>query len=91
MEGNLTEAQSIDAVVQIRQSGPEGVRIEGLSYNPFARQVHVGKKIYPTQLHSMEELKLAKDNTESSIVTKVRNLTEMKADYLLKGRIRIIK
>ncbi|KAK5006470.1 hypothetical protein LTR28_006458, partial [Elasticomyces elasticus] len=57
---------------RLRQSGPKGTRIEGLSFNPFARQVHV-------------------DQTESSIITKIRNLTEMKAEYLLKGRVRIIK
>ncbi|KAK4968675.1 hypothetical protein LTR66_011816 [Elasticomyces elasticus] len=56
---------------RLRQSGPKGTRIEGLSFNPFARQVHV-------------------DQTESSIITKIRNLTEMKAEYLLKGRVRII-
>lgn len=56
---------------RIRQAGDEGVRVEGLSYNPFARQVHV-------------------DNTDTSCVTKIRNLTDMKADFLLRGRCRII-
>lgn len=56
---------------RIRQSSDQGLRVEGLSFNPFARQVHV-------------------DNTEKSVVEKIRNLTELKADYLLKGRARII-
>ncbi|KAK5126695.1 hypothetical protein LTR85_009629 [Meristemomyces frigidus] len=56
---------------RIRQSGDEGVRIQGLSHNPFAKQVHL-------------------DNTASSVVTKIRNLTELKADYLLSGRCRIV-
>ena len=56
---------------RIRQEGNEGVRVEGLSYNPFARQVHT-------------------DNTETSVIDKIRNLTEMKADFLLSGRARII-
>ncbi|KAK5136272.1 hypothetical protein LTR08_003879 [Meristemomyces frigidus] len=56
---------------RLRQSGDEGLRVEGLSYNPFARQVHV-------------------DNTAPSVVDKIHNLTELKADYLLSGRARII-
>ncbi|WPG97918.1 Hypothetical protein R9X50_00070100 [Acrodontium crateriforme] len=56
---------------RIRHESDEGVRVEGLSYNPFARQVHV-------------------DNTEFSVLAKVKRLTEMKSDYLLKGRTRII-
>ncbi|KAK4547112.1 hypothetical protein LTR36_001333 [Oleoguttula mirabilis] len=56
---------------RIRQSGDEGLRIQGLSHNPFAKQVHL-------------------DNTPSSVITKIRNLTELKADYLLTGRCRII-
>lgn len=45
--------------------------MKGLSYNPFAKQVHT-------------------DNTEKSVLTKIRRLTEIKADYLLSGRARII-
>ncbi|KAK5109068.1 hypothetical protein LTR62_007524 [Meristemomyces frigidus] len=56
---------------RIRQEADEGLRVEGLSYNPFARQVH-------------------SDNTERSVIEKIRSLTEMKADYLLNGRARII-
>lgn len=56
---------------RIRQSGDEGLRIQGLSHNPFAKQVHL-------------------DNTASSVITKIRNLTDLKADYLLSGRCRII-
>lgn len=56
---------------RIRHSDDAGLRVEGLSYNPFAKQVHT-------------------DNTEKSVLMKIRNLTEMKADYLLSGRARII-
>lgn len=56
---------------RLRQAGDEGIRISGLSHNPFARQVHT-------------------DNTEKSVIEKIRNLTDMKADYLLRGRHRII-
>ena len=56
---------------RIRQAGDEGSRINGLSHNPFARQVHT-------------------DNTASSCIAKIHNLTDMKADYLLSGRCRII-
>ncbi|EME89348.1 uncharacterized protein MYCFIDRAFT_6630, partial [Pseudocercospora fijiensis CIRAD86] len=56
---------------RIRHSDDSGLRVEGLSYNPFAKQVHA-------------------DNTERSVLAKIRNLTEMKADYLLSGRARII-
>ncbi|KXT08861.1 hypothetical protein AC579_6754 [Pseudocercospora musae] len=56
---------------RIRHSDDNGLRVEGLSYNPFAKQVHA-------------------DNTERSVLAKIRNLTDMKADYLLSGRARII-
>lgn len=56
---------------RIRQAGDEGLRVEGLNYNPFAKQVHT-------------------DNTEKSVIDKIKNMTEMKADYLLSGRARII-
>lgn len=56
---------------RIRHADDAGLRVEGLSYNPFAKQVHT-------------------DNTERSVITKIRRLTEMKADYLLSGRTRII-
>ncbi|KAF2771032.1 hypothetical protein EJ03DRAFT_325830 [Teratosphaeria nubilosa] len=56
---------------RIRQAGDDGVRVSGLSYNPFARQVHA-------------------DNTERSVLEKIHNLTEIKADYYLSGRARII-
>lgn len=56
---------------RIRHADDAGLRVEGLSYNPFAKQVHT-------------------DNTEKSVLMKIRNLTEMKADYLLSGRARII-
>ncbi|EMC94666.1 hypothetical protein BAUCODRAFT_42205, partial [Baudoinia panamericana UAMH 10762] len=56
---------------RIRQEADEGLRVKGLSYNPFARQVHT-------------------DNTERSVLDKIRNMTDMKADYLLSGRARII-
>ncbi|KAK3674943.1 hypothetical protein LTR78_005287 [Recurvomyces mirabilis] len=56
---------------RIRQEGDEGLRVEGLSYNPFARQVHT-------------------DNTDRSVLEKIRDLMEMKTDYLLNGRARII-
>lgn len=69
------EVEGCDEVLfydaRIRQAGDQGLRVEGLSYNPFARQVHT-------------------DNTETSAISKIRNLTEMKADYLLSGRCRII-
>jgi len=67
--GGCDEVLFYDA--RIRQAGEEGLRVEGLSYNPFARQVHV-------------------DNTDPSCIAKIRNLTDMKADYLLQGRCRII-
>lgn len=66
---NVDEILFYDA--RIRQSGDEGLRVSGLSYNPFARQVHL-------------------DNTETSVIEKIKNLTDMKADYLLKGRCRVI-
>lgn len=56
---------------RIRHADDAGLRVEGLSYNPFAKQVHT-------------------DNTERSVLTKIKNLTDMKADYLLSGRARII-
>ncbi|CAK4031587.1 hypothetical protein AC579_6754 [Lecanosticta acicola] len=56
---------------RIRHSDDAGLRVEGLSYNPFAKQVHT-------------------DNTEKSVLMKIRNLCEIKADWLLKGRARII-
>ena len=56
---------------RIRQESDEGVRVQGLSYNPFARQVHV-------------------DNTEISVLEKIHAITEMKAEYHLSGRARII-
>jgi hypothetical protein len=56
---------------RIRQKGDEGLRVEGLSYNPFARQVHT-------------------DNTATSMLAKIRSMTDMKADYLLSGRARAI-
>lgn len=31
------------------------------------------------------------DQTEPTIVSKIRQLTELKADFLLKGRVRVIK
>jgi hypothetical protein len=69
------EVEGCDEIIfydaRIRQAGEEGVRVKGLSYNPFARQVHV-------------------DNTELSVLAKVRSLTEMKADFLFSGRTRII-
>lgn len=67
--GGCDEIMFYDA--RIRQDGDDGARVQGLSYNPFARQVHV-------------------DNTERSVLEKIRNLTDMKADYLLSGRARII-
>ncbi|KAI6823688.1 hypothetical protein KC332_g8643 [Hortaea werneckii] len=69
------EVQEVDEVLfydaRIRQSGDEGLRVEGLSFNPFAKQVH-------------------RDNTDVSCVEKIRNLTDLKADFLLRGRSRII-
>jgi hypothetical protein len=56
---------------RIRQAGDEGARVSGLSYNPFARQVHV-------------------DNTETSVKEKIHNITDLKAEYYLSGRCRII-
>lgn len=56
---------------RIRHADDAGLRVEGLSYNPFAKQVHT-------------------DNTEKSVLMKIRNLTDMKAEYLLSGRARII-
>ncbi|KAK0881712.1 hypothetical protein LTR87_004488 [Friedmanniomyces endolithicus] len=69
------EIDSCDEILfydaRIRQEGDEGLRVEGLSYNPFARQVHT-------------------DNTERSVLEKIHQMTEIKADYLLSGRARII-
>lgn len=69
------EVDGCDEVVfydaRIRQEGESGARVKGLSYNPFARQVHV-------------------DNTEISCIEKVRNFTDMKADFYLSGRVRMI-
>ena len=69
------EVDGCDEVIfydaRIRQENNEGVRVQGLSYNPFARQVHV-------------------DNTETSVIEKIHNITDMKADYHLSGRARII-
>ncbi|KAI7236516.1 hypothetical protein KC330_g3710 [Hortaea werneckii] len=69
------EVEEVDEVLfydaRIRQSGDEGLRVEGLSFNPFAKQVH-------------------RDNTDVSCVEKIRNLTDLKADFLLRGRSRII-
>ena len=76
LEGLLKrEIDGCDEVIfydaRIRQESDQGARVQGLSYNPFARQVHV-------------------DNTETSCIEKIRNITEMKADYYLGGRARII-
>lgn len=69
------EVDGCDEVVfydaRIRQEGDSGARVKGLSYNPFAKQVHV-------------------DNTEVSCIEKVRNFVDMKADYYLSGRVRMI-
>ncbi|KAI7477958.1 hypothetical protein KC357_g4428 [Hortaea werneckii] len=69
------EMEEVDEVLfydaRIRQSGDEGLRVEGLSFNPFAKQVH-------------------RDNTDISCMEKIRNLTDLKADFLLRGRSRII-
>lgn len=69
------EVEGCDEVMfydaRIRQAGEGGARVQGLSYNPFARQVHV-------------------DNTEISVIEKIRSITEMKADFLLTGRARIV-
>lgn len=69
------EVDGCDEIVfydaRIRQEGDDGARVQGLSYNPFARQVHV-------------------DNTERSVLEKVHNTTDLKADYYLSGRVRII-
>ncbi|GAB1739481.1 hypothetical protein NU219Hw_g4436t1 [Hortaea werneckii] len=69
------EVDEVDEILfydaRIRQSGDEGLRVEGLSFNPFAKQVH-------------------RDNTDISCVEKIRNLTDLKADFLLRGRSRII-
>ncbi|KAK3619133.1 hypothetical protein LTR56_017611 [Elasticomyces elasticus] len=69
------EVEGCDEVLfydaRIRQAGDEGLRVEGLSYNPFARQVHT-------------------DNTERSVIEKITAMTEMKAEFLLSGRARII-
>ncbi|KAI7086985.1 hypothetical protein KC356_g4530 [Hortaea werneckii] len=71
----LREVEEVDEVLfydaRIRQSGDEGLRIEGLSFNPFAKQVH-------------------RDNTDVSCVEKIRNLTDLKADFLFRRRSRII-
>lgn len=48
-----------------------GRRVQGLSFSPFAQQVHC-------------------DNTEKSVLTKIKNLTELKSEYLLSGRVRIV-
>nr|POE86991.1 hypothetical protein CFP56_64021 [Quercus suber] len=56
---------------RIRQQTDMGVRVQGLSFNPFARQVHT-------------------DNTARSIIDKIRNLTDLKSDYLSRGRCRAI-
>ncbi len=69
------EIEGCDEIIfydaRIRQESDEGVRMQGLSFNPYARQVHV-------------------DNTERSVIEKIRSITEMKADYHLSGRARII-
>lgn len=56
---------------RLRQETETGVKVSGLSYKPFARQVHT-------------------DNTESSVISKIHNLTDLKAEYYLQGRVRII-
>ena len=56
---------------RLRQETDTGVKVRGLSFKPYARQVHT-------------------DNTESSVISKVHNLTDMKADYYLQGRVRIV-
>lgn len=70
------EVKNVDEVVffdaRRRSSAETGSRgKDGLSTNPFARQVHV-------------------DELERSIVTRIRSQTELKADFLLRGRIRVI-
>ncbi|KAL9094023.1 MAG: hypothetical protein Q9165_003693 [Trypethelium subeluteriae] len=70
------EVDGVDEIVlfdaRIRYGESSGTKtVDGMHYNPFARQVHV-------------------DQTESSIITKIRSLTELKADFLLRGRSRII-
>ncbi|KAF2093667.1 hypothetical protein NA57DRAFT_81167 [Rhizodiscina lignyota] len=70
------EVEGVDEVVffdaRLRKSQTKGSRgSDGLSTNPFARQVHV-------------------DELETSIVTRIRSQTELKADFLLRGRVRVI-
>lgn len=70
------EVRDVDEVVffdaRRRSSAEKGSRGEdGLSTNPFARQVHV-------------------DELERSITTRIRSQTELKADFLLRGRVRVI-
>ncbi|KAK6428638.1 hypothetical protein LTR95_015215 [Oleoguttula sp. CCFEE 5521] len=58
--------------LRTRHASPSGSRTaEGLSSNPFARQVHT-------------------DNTPSSALEKIQQLTDMKAEFLLRGRCRLI-
>nr|OQO08722.1 hypothetical protein B0A51_17715 [Rachicladosporium sp. CCFEE 5018] len=58
--------------LRTRHALPSGSRTsEGLSSNPFARQVHT-------------------DNTPSSALEKIQQLTGMKAEFLLRGRCRLI-
>ncbi|OQO12597.1 hypothetical protein B0A48_02059 [Cryoendolithus antarcticus] len=58
--------------LRTRHALPLGSRTaEGLSSNPFARQVHT-------------------DNTPSSALEKIQQLTDMKAEFLLRGRCRLI-
>ncbi|KAK1068381.1 hypothetical protein LTR74_005670 [Friedmanniomyces endolithicus] len=44
---------------RIRQEGDEGLRVEGLSYNPFARQVHTDntERSVLEKIHQMTEIK----------------------------------
>ncbi|OQO01050.1 hypothetical protein B0A48_13293 [Cryoendolithus antarcticus] len=58
--------------LRTRHALPSGSRTsEGLSSNPFARQVHT-------------------DNTPSSALEKIQQLTDMKAEFLLRSRCRLI-
>ncbi|EME49937.1 hypothetical protein DOTSEDRAFT_144396, partial [Dothistroma septosporum NZE10] len=82
-KGNLPELEELlrkegafcDEIIfyaaRIGHADDAGLRVDGLSYNPFARQIHT-------------------DNTKRNVLTKIRSLTEIKAQYFLGGRARTI-
>jgi hypothetical protein len=56
---------------RIRHADDAGLRVQGLSYSPWAMQVHC-------------------DNTDKSVLAKIKDLTDIKSEFLLRGRVRIV-